>query len=56
MAYAFQAPAADEGGEGVLLLPEEAVQVAEGDVVRLGDGRQREFRIAEVVLDEGADP
>ncbi|MER7204311.1 hypothetical protein ABT363_42715, partial [Streptomyces sp. NPDC000188] len=48
----LQAPAADPGGDRGLLVLEQPVQIAGGDVVRGGDARGRELRLVQVLLDE----
>jgi hypothetical protein len=51
-AGAFQALAADPCGDRALVLLEEAVQVAEGDVVGGGDGVRGQLWVVQVLLDE----
>ncbi|WP_262704567.1 MULTISPECIES: hypothetical protein [Streptomyces] len=52
-AGALQAPGNGSGGDGGgAFFPEEAVQVAEGNVVRGGYRARRELRIGHVLLDE----
>lgn len=52
----LQAQAADPGGDCGVFVPEEAVQVAGGDVVRGGDGGRGEVRVVQVLPDERLDP
>lgn len=54
-AGALQALAADQRPDGDVLVLEEAVQVADGDVVRGCDGVRGQVRIVQVPADEGAD-